>query len=177
MEQVIEFIEQYWGVTVAGGVTLGSIISFVIVQIKYILQAKTKDVEIQGLIQSVKSSVNLSKDIKDETHKELEAILQGKQIVLEENKYLKDTQAVMFKAISYLVIASKLPIEEKLALQEDFVRLKERNINIEQIHTKEPVVPVVPEVVEKEEESIFDNVKEVVEKTKSLLDKYASKDV
>jgi hypothetical protein len=190
MENAIQFIEEYWGVTIAGGVTVGSIISFVVIQMKYIIQARVKDVEIQGLINSVKQSVTATSDVerfaltqKQLLVKEIQAIEEQKQILIEENAHFRQTEAVLFKAISYLVIASKLPIEEKIALQEDFMKLKTKTVEPETVELKsvESIIeaannPIeaVEEPTEKEQE-VFTTIKNVVEKATTLLDKYAKK--
>jgi hypothetical protein len=40
MEQIIQFLEEYWGVSIAGGVTVGTMVTFIIVQVKAILLSR-----------------------------------------------------------------------------------------------------------------------------------------
>ena len=116
MEQVIQFLEEYWGVSIAGGVTVGTLLTFIVVQVKSILQFNL--VRTQSTNQ-LSNSTQLVKDIAQKytalelRHQELEA----------KDRYLEQVNLATFKALSYIVIASKLPIEDKLSLQEEFTKL------------------------------------------------------
>ena len=168
MNGLMEFIEQYWGVTLVGGVSVGGIITFAVVQIKYLIRERTKNVTINTLMDAVTNTI---------AKKDADAMkwAEEKSALLAQNEYYQATQAVMFKSISYLVAASKLPIEEKLKLQEDFVNLK--NMTVEQL--KPVATDIVNEVKEEAKEQapiVTTIINDAVETATSLLDKYTKKE-
>jgi hypothetical protein len=162
MEQVIQFLEEYWGVSIAGGVTVGTLVTFIVVQVKAILQSNLLRTQSSN---QLSSSSALVKDIAqkysalEQRHKELEA----------KDRYLEQVNLATFKALSYIVIASKLPIEDKLSLQEEFTKLM----------TVKPVVsegsagvtPALPKPVVSQE-VVAQTVETVVKAAGDLLSKY-----
>jgi hypothetical protein len=162
MEQVIQFLEEYWGVSIAGGVTVGTLLTFIVVQVKSILQFNL--VRTQSTNQ-LSNSTQLVKDIAqkytalESRHQELEA----------KDRYLEQVNLATFKALSYIVIASKLPIEDKLSLQEEFTKLM----------TVKPVVsegsagvtPALPKPIVSQE-VVTQTVETVVKAAGDLLSKY-----
>jgi hypothetical protein len=162
MEQVIQFLEEYWGVSIAGGVTVGTLLTFIVVQVKSILQFNL--VRTQSTSQ-LSNSTQLVKDIAqkytalESRHQELEA----------KDRYLEQVNLATFKALSYIVIASKLPIEDKLSLQEEFTKLM----------TVKPVVsegsagitPALPKPIVSQE-VVTQTVETVVKAAGDLLSKY-----
>ena len=44
MEEIINFLEQYWGYTLFGGASLGTMVTFVITQIKSLIKDKNKNI-------------------------------------------------------------------------------------------------------------------------------------
>jgi hypothetical protein len=162
MEQVIQFLEEYWGVSIAGGVTVGTLVTFIVVQVKAILQSNL--LRTQSNTQ-LTNSTELVKEIAakysslEQRHKELEA----------KDRYLEQVNVATFKALSYIVIASKLPIEDKIALQEEFSKLSLVKPTI-----SEGVAGIVPELpkVETNQEAIVQTVDTVVKAAGDLLSKY-----
>lgn len=150
MEQIILFLEEYWGVSVAGGITFGTIVTFIVVQIKALLMNSLKNTQIGDVLFQTNQVVNTYQQL-EQRHKALEAQV----------KYSEQVNLATFKAIAYVVMASKLPIEEKLALQKEFEKLKP----IVSEGTAEVVpqvkVEVTPQVVET-----------VVKATGDLISKY-----
>ena len=162
MEQVIQFLEEYWGVSIAGGVTVGTLVTFIVVQIKAILQSNL--LRTQSTSQ-LSNSAQLVKDIAqkysalEKRHQELEA----------KDRYLEQVNLATFKALSYIVIASKLPIEDKLSLQEEFNKLA----------TVKPIVSegtagIVFEEPKSEvlQQAVTQTVESVVKAASDLLSKY-----
>ena len=146
MEQVIQFLEEYWGVSIAGGVTVGTLLTFIVVQVKAILQSNLLRTQSTN---QLSSSAQLVKDIAQKytaletRHQELEA----------KDHYLEQVNLATFKALSFIVIASKLPIEDKLAIQAEFEKLKQPIASVvvkEEVKTEQPLVinQVVTNVVE-----------------------------
>lgn len=113
MEQIIQFLEEYWGVSIAGGITFGTIITFIVVQVKALLMNSLKNTQIGDVLFQTNQVVNTFQQL-EQRHKVLEAQV----------KYSEQVNLATFKAIAYVVMASKLPIEEKLALQKEFEKLK-----------------------------------------------------
>ena len=87
----------------------------------------------------------------EQRHKALEAQV----------KYSEQVNLATFKAIAYVVMASKLPIEEKLALQKEFEKLKPV--------VSEGTAGVVPEV---KVEIAPQVVETVVKAASDLISKY-----
>jgi hypothetical protein len=159
MEQVIQFLEEYWGVSIAGGVTVGTLVTFIVVQVKAILQSNLLRTQSSNQLSSSSAMV---KDIAqkytalEQRHKELEA----------KDRYLEQVNLATFKALSYIVIASKLPIEDKLSLQEDFNKLM--------VVKSEGAAGVVPELPKAEvsQQVVAQTVETVVKAAGDLLSKY-----
>lgn len=84
----------------------------------------------------------------------------------EKNAYLEQVIATSFEAISYLTMSSKLPIEEKIRLQNKF---NEIVVKPAVKDVKEDIVPdTVPEIEEV--------VTTAVARTKTLLDSFLDKE-
>jgi len=162
MEQVIQFLEEYWGVSIAGGVTVGTLITFIIVQVKAIIQANL--VRTQSNAQ-LTDSTKLVKEIAEKysslerRHQELEA----------KDRYLEQVNLATFKALSYVVIASKLPIEDKLSLQEEFNKLMLVKPVISE--GSAGIVPEQPKV-KIDQQAVAQTVETVVKAAGDLLSKY-----
>lgn len=169
MDTIINFLEQYWGYTLFGGVSLGAIVTFTVTQIKVILKEKVKSKDLDTALNTIKElyetldarsneSAEATKQVNDKNNKVIAQLAQQQQ-------YADQVQAATFQAISYLVIASKLPTEDKIALQAKFNNLlKDKTVEYTNLIKEEVAEEVVPDIVE--------TVKESVEETKSLLDKY-----
>lgn len=166
MEGLINFLEENWGVTIVGGVTVGSLIMFSISAIKMFLRDKIKSREVNAVVSDVltkaESAVISVTDRYNKTEKE-------NRRLRAENEYLQRVVASTFKAISYLTMASKLPTEEKIVLQSEFTALM---TPLKEQIVKDRVEEVVEEAVEETKQDVTEVVKEVVEKAGNLLDKY-----
>lgn len=161
MEGLIKFLEENWGVTIVGGVTIGSLIMFGISAIKMFLRDKIKNREVNAIVSDVltrtENAVMSITDRYNKTEKE-------NQRLRAENEYLQRVVTSTFKAISYLTMASKLPTEEKIVLQSEFTALM--------TPLKDRVEEAVVEVVEETKQDVTEVVKDVVEKAGNILDKY-----
>ena len=177
MEGLINFLEENWGVTIVGGVTVGSLIMFSISAIKMFLRDKIKSREVNAVVSDVltkaENAVISVTDRYNKTEKE-------NRRLRAENEYLQRVVTSTFKAISYLTMASKLPTEEKIVLQSEFTALltplkeqtvKEQTVK-EQTVKEQTVKDSVEEAVEETKQDVTEVVKEVVEKAGNLLDKY-----
>lgn len=159
MEAIIQFFENYWGYTLFGGVTLGTLITFSVLMIRQLL-ASSKS---KGLFESFQKSLTKlmedGKEVKERAQLEIEK-------EKEKNAYLEQVIAASFEAISYLTMSSKLPIEEKIRLQNKF---NEIVVKPAVKDVKENIVPdAVPEIEEV--------VTTTVARTKTLLDSFLDKE-
>lgn len=179
MEAIIAWLEANWGVTLFGTVSLGTVITTVIILVKNYIVSKLQGTKLDGILTKF-----------NEVTKELEASrahsneLQNQLVVKEE--YNSKVQAATFKAISYIVAASKLPTEEKIVLQQDFAKLlaegtrvaqeeANRRIALLQAKAQETRVELdkaAEQIIDKGADLAVDTVKEVVNKTASLISKY-----
>ena len=177
MDTIMNLLEQYWGYTLLGGMSVGMVITNIVTLVKTVTDNRKKNGVIDRIIADAS---NIAVDAA--------AKLNAAQVKLESSEtrndqltkrlvLLEQVQAVMFKGISYLLIASKLPTEEKIAFQADVNGLKElvlstvtdMEANKQAVGTvKDAAVQVVTERIE----TIVDTVSDAVEKSGSLLAKY-----
>jgi hypothetical protein len=156
MEQIIQFLEEYWGVSIASGVTVGTLVTFIVVQIKSIILNNNKNAEIS---QALKLFNQVT-----EKHKELEQ----RYLSLEQrNQYLENVNVATFKALSFIVVASKLPSEDKIALQTEFAKLAAYTPKV--VEAVEKLAPVETKDV------VAETIQAVVQTAGSLLTKYIEK--
>ncbi len=157
MESIINFLETYWGYTLFGGVTFGTLITFIVFQIKTLLKSKTQHNIVNDLMKDVDGLIT---KLNEKEQEKLELI--------KEKRELDQVQALTFKAISYLVAASKLPNEDKIALQKDFVLLAQR--------TKDQTITVAEDIAVEVKDTVIESatgiVEETLERTNDLLSKY-----
>ena len=160
MDSIIKFLEAYWGYTLFGGVTIGTLVSFTIFQIKSLLKSKAQSQLVTDIMGDVDKLVD-----------KLNASEEAKQQLIKEKAEQDRVQAVLFKSISYLVAASKLPNEDKIALQKDFVLLTQQ--------IKEGTVVAAETIAKDTAETVVETATEIIEesleRTGNLLDKYTSK--
>ena len=194
MEQIIAFLEQYWGYSIVGGITIGTIITFIVTAIKMFISNKSKDSQLGTALKTVSELKEKLNNKSEENTKIITAMVQEQNINKEKEKYFQQVQAVTFKALSYLILASKLPNEEKIALQQQFtdlskVKLEEYKSTVSNlIETVKPVVeqttaivtPVVEQVMTtvKSEivEDAIDTIATAAQSIPTLLDKYTKEE-
>jgi hypothetical protein len=158
MEQIIQFLEEYWGVSIAGGVTVGTMVTFIIVQVKAILLSRQSSGQLNNsslLVNQIAQKYNAL----EKQYQELQA----------KDRYLEQVNLATFKALSYIVIASKLPIQDKLSLQEEFTKLMVVKPVVSE--GTAGIVPPQPQV-EMNQQAVADTVETVVKAAGDLLSKY-----
>jgi len=165
MDTIIQFLEKYWGYTLVGGMSLGTLVTFAWVQIKVLLGDKKKGFLVESLMSKL-----------DEQIEKNQSLETTNVALVKQSESFQEVQAVTFKAISYLVLASKLPIEEKLALQEDFSKLKDTLIKQQSTAVKTEVKGIVDKSIEESKELATNVVVETVKQGQSLLEKYVTGD-
>lgn len=135
MENLILLLEEYWGLTIVGGVTVGSVLTLAIFTVKFFLSMKKTQTD---------NSVML---------KALNLLLQERQLMVEKSEIDSRVTASIFKSLSYLVVSSKLPMEEKLALNADYVEVK-RLVEQASIKTQELAQLKLNELVAQVQEKV-----------------------
>lgn len=187
IEQIIAFLEEYWGYSIIGGVSLGTIITFIVTQIKSLISSSTFKKMIKGLTGKLEEQYNDSLkllDIIDVKEAEKRALYDELMEVRKEqqaaNEYYNQVQAAQFKAFSYIIMASKLTEGDKLELLEEFENLKRvAPTLVESPTVKENSFDEAIKEAESKQDVVKDQVViaaehigEVVEKTKTLFEKY-----
>lgn len=187
IDQIIDFLEQYWGYSIVGGVTVGTIITFIITQIKSLVSSSTFKKLTNNVVGSLKEQYNEAiklLDVLKEKEAEKSALYDELMKVRNEqqkaNEYYNQVQAAQFKAFSYIIMASKLTEGDKLELLAEFEKLKLPETPV----VEEPVVEendfdkqleiaeAQQEVVKEQVVAVAEAIEATVEKAKTLFDKY-----
>lgn len=172
MDNIIRFLEQYWGQSLIGTVTLGTVITFVITQIKMGFRDKVKNNNIDKVITKADDLCS-ELNTREEQHKKERKQLEDQIAQMsKKEEYFESVQAATFQAISYLVIASKLPTEDKIALQDKFSTLINNKYKEYKEIISDEVTALKNEVTQKIIPDAQSTIDTTVQETKSLLDKY-----
>ena len=94
------------------------------------------------------------------------AVVEKNDELVTQNVLLGQVQTATFKTLSYLVMSSKLPIEEKVALQTEYNNLLDA--------TKTATITEVKENVEDIKEDIGNVLADTINTATSILDKYTT---
>lgn len=167
MEGIMNFFEQYWGYTLVGGVTLGTVVMFVITAIKTFMANKAKNATIDQLmtmLQTQATNFDNRLAIAQNNTASTEARAQALEV---RNEKLDMTVAVLFKAVSFLVVASKLPAEDKTAIVTDFANLAKNTALQVVVAAATPVV-----TPEQSAATPVEVVQQAVAAAGTLLEKY-----
>lgn len=161
MEPIMNFIEQYWGYSVVGGVTIGTLLTFAGLFIKQFISNNKFKKYTDGILAQYKNAVDIIGKAKEETEEVRALMLKEKQ----EKEYMQRVVTASFEAISYLTMASKLSIKEKLELQE-----KLNAVVVAPVITE--VKETVEEVIVEKQPELVDSLTESVTKAKTILDQF-----
>lgn len=165
MEQIIQFIEVYWGFTIVGSLTVGTLITFIVMQIRFNLSAKNQNSVIGTLLGTIEAGIK-SKDAES----------YDKAKLMAENYYLQNTIALTFKYLNYITIESKMSVDKKIELVEDAKQLKveyaDKLVEIADGIFQDIDTVTVENLLE-EGSPIMEVVEDVIEDVSSLLDKYS----
>lgn len=187
MDNIINFIQTYWGYTLVGGVSVGALITFAVSNIKMLLSNKGKDVTITSITKQVtelKNCLNQSQDENNSLIKNIKALQISQE---QKDQYYEKMQSITFKAISYLVMASKLSAEDKEALEADIQVFKTETVSTCKAKLVEYDNALTNAIQTGNIETVKDTVKETVvpdavqtvsdvsSKIPSLLEKYTNK--
>jgi hypothetical protein len=167
MEQIIEFMDAYWGVTVFGTVTVGTLITFSVLMARMIIKEKSNNVLVNLLMDKVADALK-AKD--SETYEKAQ--------VVAENEYLQKSMALTFKYLNYLTVASKLDGAQKIELVEDAKALQD-GYALKLVEIAAGVFEAEGDIIEKLEANknpIIEIIEDATEVAASLLDKYTVKE-
>jgi len=188
MELIMNFLEQYWGLTICGGITLGGLVTALIGLFKVVKGNNIFKNE-NGILTS---KINQLIKFASTQEEKLEALAQeNKKLIAEkvaQNEYFNKVQALTFEGLSYLIMSSKMPSEDKASLMKKFTTLT--NTTEQQVYqaseraidkitnTAISVNNTVDKAEQRLDESkskaddLVQDVVGVIEKSQSLLDKY-----
>ena len=167
MEPIMQFLENYWGYTLFSGVSVGTLVTFIVVQIKTLSAGRLKDTRLGVAVDRIEQLSNKYEQTEEE-----------KTDLAVRNAYLEKVVATMFKSVSYIVVASKLPTEDKLALESEFIRLMEeaKSSGLTVVTAaKTKLVETAKDVFDQEKGTVASIIATTVDQTKTLLDKYTNK--
>lgn len=131
MDAIMNFLEQYWGYTIFGTLTFGTLLTTAIALIKMILSNKLKNTQMSTLSNTVNTLLDklankdvehsaLIEQMKAETNEHYASMKQQQEQFNQQleasNSYSQKVQAVTFTALSYIIMGSKLPDDTKLSL-------------------------------------------------------------
>lgn len=165
VNQVMNWIQQNWGVTAFGGLTIGGIISMVLLMTKQWISNKTQGTKYEQFYESSKEQINNIRELYEmEKAKNAE-----KDMVV---AFQQEAQAFTMDAIVKLILSSKLDSDDKVAVVAGAERLKQMAPKeiVQSVKDKaETVVTnLTKEANEKPEQTIFN----IANSATTLLDKY-----
>lgn len=195
MKELMEFFEQYWGYTIVGGVTLGAVVTNIIAIIKVILTSNVKNKQCTAVVNTA-NELQEKLNAKDEQYElalakyEQAQIEYNKELERKQQEYMQELKtvegrtqqitSVLFTAISYIIMGSKLDDETKLSVLNkmngllSYTEKEQTQENVSTIlqeaisnYTKEgvTVTPAVP---------VETQIEETVQSAQTLFDKYSS---
>jgi hypothetical protein len=171
MEAIMNFLEAYWGYSLIGGVTIGTVVSGIYLNLKSLGVIKAGDTKTGKIVEQFEDKLNIITEKYSQSEED-------KQALILENDYLKKVIATTFKAVSYITLASKLPPDDKLALEADFTRLgdeaKATSLAVAKL-TGTQFLDAAKTITKQNTESVLDIVATAVTQGKSILDKYTAK--
>ena len=107
MEELMAWLSQYWGMAIVGGITVGSVIMLVIMAIKFFISMRSTTGQNQRMAEILTSMID------------------DRKVLTARLAFNERVQATTFKALSYLTMNSKLPTEDKIMLNQEFIKLGE----------------------------------------------------
>lgn len=195
MKELIEFFEQYWGYTLAGGLTLGALVTNIVAFVKSIIATKINNTQCSSVIEKADElqSKLVEKDEQYETALKKYELAQeeyNKELERKQQEYMQELKtvegrtqqitSVLFTAVSYIIMGSKLDDETKLSVlnqMNGLLSYKEKEQTQEDVqdmlnnaisnYTKE-------EVKEPEEVKVQEQISEAVQTAQTLFDKYSN---
>lgn len=179
MEALKQFLQSWWGYTLIGGVSVGGLITTIIVQ--FLIWGKTKlnGTKYENAVNKLDEYVSTLELYKqalkkaDEEKEKLKTYYENKDNYFKvKEQYFEDVQAVTFKCISYIIMASKLDPEDKNQLFKDISSLSKDKMQSLLISLESDFKDMTKEELPQLVDKIADKVNETVNSSQSILDKY-----
>lgn len=178
MEDLILLLEEYWGLTVVGGVTLGTLITLAVFAVKAFLRLRQTMIDNKNILANNANILEL-----------VNILLQERQQMVQKSEVETRIITTVFKSLSYIVASSKLTTEDKLALHEEYVQVRQlvetASLNMQEVAKQrlaelmaniQKQIPVpTPTVATVEAPAIVDTTKIIqaaAEGATTLIDKY-----
>jgi hypothetical protein len=172
MEAIIEFMQQYWGISVLGTTTVGAIITFIVTTLMSFSRDKKKNGTIEMLLAEI-AKISTAAEAKVNAAADKLTTAEQQLVVLgDRNKKNEMVTATIFETLSYIVVASKLPIEDKTALLAKYAELAKATA-VEVVVAAAPSLLAAPgAVVAAPTVSPMEIIQKAVGTAASLLEKY-----
>lgn len=168
INQMIIWLEANWGTAIFGTVSLGTVVTTLVVLVKQWIGNKAQGTKYEAMWNSSQDTIS-----KWATLYEAERAKSAE--VSHENAFLKASQTVMFDALTKMALASKLDSDDKVSIVANIERLKlmEPTEIIENV--KQTSETVMTNAAEELNENPAQTVVNVINSAGSLLDKYTTK--
>lgn len=157
MEQFVEFLSSTWGYLLIGGIVLALIIILSLVGYKFLKTDKNKLKTINELIDDIRAKKEQTKE----------------QILTDQanQAYFNEVVSVVFKLLTYIVMASKLTEGTKIELA-DIIRSIGRKKYEEILKDIAEKAQVKVEDIKEETPEVVEVVEDTIQQAETLLDKY-----
>ena len=164
---VTTWLEQNWGVTVFGGLTIGGLITTAIVLFKQWMANKVQGTKYEGMFNSAVDGITAVKNLyQAEKAKNNELTVQ--------NIFMQQSQAVLMDAIIKMALSSKLDSDDKTSIVANVERLKlmtpQQIVETVKTETTDAVIGITQELNENPAQTVYN----ITEGVSTLLDKYTT---
>ena len=165
VNQVMNWVQQNWGVTVFGGLSIGGIISMVLLMAKQWISNKTQGTKYEQFYESSKEQINNIRELYEmEKAKNAE-----KDMVV---AFQQEAQAFTMDAIIKLILSSKLDSDDKVAVVAGAERLKQMAPKEIVQSVKDKAETVVTNLTKEANENPEQTIFNIANSATTLLDKY-----
>lgn len=168
IDQMIIWLEANWGTAVFGTLSLGTVVTTLVVLVKQWIGNKAQGTKYEAMW-------NKSQDTLLKWSALYEAERAKSAEVSHENAFLKASQTVMFDALTKMALASKLDSDDKVSIVANIERLKLMEPAEIIKNVKETSETVMTNVAQELNENPAQTVANVINSASSLLDKYTTK--
>lgn len=168
MDTIINWLEQNWGTAIFGGMSLGTVVTAVIVLVKQWVSNKVQGTKYETMWNS---SQQIIADLKTAYDNErLKNTDTSKEKV-----FLQASQTVLMDAMIKMAMASKLDADDKVSIVANVERLKLMTPQEIVEDVKEKTETVVTNVTTELEANPVQTIVNLTNSAGTLLDKYSSK--
>lgn len=168
MDTIINWLEQNWGTAIFGGMSLGTVVTTVIVLVKQWVSNKAQGTKYETMWNSSQQIIaDLKTAYDNERLKNTETS--------KEKVFLQASQTVLMDAMIKMAMASKLDVDDKVSIVANVERLKLMTPQEIVEDVKEKTETVVTNVTTELEANPVQTIVNLTNSAGTLLDKYSSK--